>query len=470
MLCNFYLVALNSFSKFSFRTVLFFWITVTISIQLFLFAPFAYAQAVCPNDFTGLSKAQLEEALLVCEKEAALLQAEIGKKGKEKASLNRDISLLSTKIQKAKLSIRARDASINNIVGDIGSKNKLIGNYSEKIDRERESLAQLVKKTEEIDSYSLVEIAISNKDLSGFFGEIDSYKMIMDSIGNSVDEIKVSKKLTEIEKLSLETKKIKEMDLRYEQELEKKKIEATEAEKQRILRVTKGQEVAYQKDLKERQKRAAAIRATLFSLRDTGEIPFGRAYDYALAVSKVTGIRPAFLLAIFQQESGFGKSQGSCYLKNTVTGSGVGKNTGTLFEDVMHPERDIKPFLDLVKRLGRDPFTTPVSCPQQAGYGGAMGAAQFIPSTWVLFEDKISKAFNTVVPDPWNARDAFLAAGFLLTENGAKASSYSSERDAACRYFSGKKCSQSAWATTYGNSVMKRAETIQTTMIDPLFI
>ena len=99
-----------------------------------------------------------------------------------------------------------------------------------------------------------------------------------------------------------------------------------------------------------------------------------------------------------------------------------------------------------------------------------MGAAQFIPSTWVLFQDRIARAFNTQIPDPWNARDAFLAAGLLLTDNGARASSYSSERDAACKYFSGRKCSQSAWATTYGNQVMKRAENIQTTMIDPLSV
>lgn len=446
-------------------------ILIGAAFFLLLSAQTTFAQySACPADFSGLSRPQLEAALAACEKEEADLQQEIGKTGKEKASLNRDISLLGSKIQQAKISIRARTVSINNIAGDINEKSKLIGTYSSKINREHESLAQLIKKTEEIDSITLAEIAVSDKKLSDLFGDTDSFEYIMESIDRSLGVITDAKKMTEGEKLALEVKKEKEADLKHQQEIEKQKIEANEAEKQRLLKVTKGQEAAYQKDLKERQKRAAGIRATLFALRDTGEIPFGRALDYANAVSKVTGIRPAFLLAIFQQESGFGASQGSCLLKDVDTGSGVGKNTGTPFKNVMHPGRDVKPFLDLTAKLGRDPFTTPVSCPQQAGYGGAMGAAQFIPSTWILFQDRIAQAFNVQTPDPWNARDAFLAAGLLLTDNGARASSYSSERDAACKYFSGRKCSQSAWATTYGNQVMKRAENIQTTMIDPLSV
>ncbi|MEK7460321.1 MAG: lytic murein transglycosylase [Patescibacteria group bacterium] len=470
---SFYGIQPYNFSKVLIKSktglVIFFFVVLVTSFSS-MSIPSAYAQSACPESFVGLSRPELESALAVCEKEEAILQQEIGQKGREKASLNRDISLLNTKIKQAKLSIRASTASINNLVEDIGVKKKIIGKYSDKITRERESLAQLIRKTEEIDSITLTEVAVSDKKLSELFGDADSFEYVMDAIDRSITEIDVAKNATEVEKLALEVKKTKESDLRYAQELEKKKIEANEVEKQRLLKVTKGQEAAYQKDLAVRQKRAAAIRATLFSLRDTGEIPFGKAFDYANAVSKATGIRPAFLLAIFQQESGFGKSQGSCYLKDAVTGSGVGKNTGTVFQDVMHPGRDVKPFLGLMDRLGRDPYTTPVSCPQQAGYGGAMGAAQFIPSTWMLFEDRIAKALGISMPDPWNARDAFTASGIYLTDLGARPTSYNSERDAACRYFSGKKCSQSSWATTYGNQVMKRAEVIQVTMIDPLAV
>jgi membrane-bound lytic murein transglycosylase B len=245
-------------------------------------------------------------------------------------------------------------------------------------------------------------------------------------------------------------------------------VEANEKEKKRLLSITKNKEKEYGKVLSDRKKRAGEIRAALFALRDSGEISFGSALDYANVVSAKTGVRPAFLLAIFQQESSFGKNQGSCYLRNTSTGAGVGAKTGNALQRVMNPTRDVPKFLDILSRLGRDPLNTRVSCPQEVGWGGAMGPAQFIPSTWVMFEDRITKALGTDAADPWNARDAFMAAGMYLSDLGAVSGSYSKERDAACRYFSGKKCSASSWAATYGTQVMQKAETIQTTMIDPL--
>ncbi len=431
----------------------------------------ANAQAVCPENEvpSGLTENELNAVLLACEKEEDALQKKLVTTGKEKATYNSEIDNLKAKIEQAKRAIRVRTLSIIGLVDDIKVKSSTITKLSAKMDRQRDSLAQLIRKTDEIDSYSFAEVALSDKKISEFFGDLDSFEYIGEAIGVSLVEIDVTKKTTEEQKGILEDKKTKESDLRYKQELEKKRTEANEDETQRLLKVTKGKEAAFQKDLKEKIKKAAQIRAALFALLDSSEIPFGKALDYANLVNQKTGIRPAFLLAIFQQESGFGKSQGSCYLKDTITGGGVGKK-GAIFENVMKPGRDIKPFLDIMSRLGRDAFITPVSCPQKAGYGGAMGAAQFIPSTWVLYEDKIANAVSEKVADPWRAQDAFIAAGYLLKDNGASKGTYTTERNAACMYFSGKTCSKSSWAATYGDQVMKRAVTIQTKMIDPLSV
>ncbi|MCK9345026.1 MAG: lytic murein transglycosylase [Candidatus Pacebacteria bacterium] len=420
------------------------------------------------NPEDAACRAKLEAELAAVEKEINVQAALVESKQREGVSLERDLVILSAQIQKAKLSIKAQNLSIAKLTDDIGVKNRTITKYSAKIDLERESLAGLMRRTNELDTYSIIEVALSDKEMSDFFSDLDNFEYVEDAIGKSLEEVGAAKKVTEEAKATLEEKKNKEIDLRYQKELEQKFLSSKEKEKAQVLKVTKGQEVAYQKVLRDKQAKAASIRAALFALRDTGEIPFGTAYDYAKLVSQKTGVRPAFLLAIFMQESGFGKSQGSCYLKDTTTGAGVGKNTGTPFANVMKPNRDIEPFIDITSRLGRDPFKTAVSCPQQAGYGGAMGPAQFIPSTWVLFENRLKNALGVTSSDPWRARDAFMAAGFLLKDNGAKANSYSAERNAACRYFSGSVCSKSSWAATYGSQVMSKAETIQTTMIDPI--
>jgi hypothetical protein len=62
-----------------------------------------------------------------------------------------------------------------------------------------------------------------------------------------------------------------------------------------------------------------------------------------------------------------------------------------------------------------------------------------------------------------------MASAIYLTDLGAKEGSYTSERNAACKYYSGRKCdSKKPTNFTYGDSVMKKAANIQAKYIDPL--
>ncbi len=251
-------------------------------------------------------------------------------------------------------------------------------------------------------------------------------------------------------------------------ESQKKVVEKSEAEKKQLLSVSKQKEQAYQALLKQQAAKRAQILAALFSLRDTAAIPFGDALKYANLASQKTGVRPAFILAILKQESAWGKDQGSCYLTNPTTGSGIGKNSGKAVNNVMKPTRDVQPFMDITGALGRDPYKTLVSCPIGGyGYGGAMGPAQFIPSTWKLMQNKIASALGIAHSDPWNPRDAFMASALYLDDLGAGAGGYTAERTAACRYYGGgSKCTNTT--APYGDQVMAKAKDIQENMIDPL--
>src|SRR3989344_8275309 len=94
-------------------------------------------------------------------------------------------------------------------------------------------------------------------------------------------------------KLSLEGKEDEAQKVRQIQVLAKQAVQNDEKEKKNILSATKGQEKTYQQLIAEKQKKAAAIRAALFGLRDSGAIPFGTAYDYAKQASTMTGLRHA---------------------------------------------------------------------------------------------------------------------------------------------------------------------------------
>jgi membrane-bound lytic murein transglycosylase B len=126
----------------------------------------------------------------------------------------------------------------------------------------------------------------------------------------------------------------------------------------------------------------------------------------------------------------------------------------------MKPERDIEPFKRITKSLGLDPDTTPLSCPIGNGWGGAMGPAQFLPSTWESFKSRITQVTGNNPPNPWDAQDAFAAAGLYLSDLGASGGRASAERRAALKYYAGGNWDKPSNAF-YGDQVMAKAADYQ---------
>lgn len=132
---------------------------------------------------------------------------------------------------------------------------------------------------------------------------------------------------------------------------------------------------------------------------------------------------------------------------------------GTHVAGVMKPTRDVDPFLAITRALGIDPFNQPVSCPPAYGYGGAMGPAQFIPSTWVLYQDRISRAAGHAgtQANPFDNLDAFTATAIYMADLGATAQTPAAERTAALKYFAGGNYKNPAYSF-YGDGVMGFAD------------
>lgn len=438
---------------------------------ILIFANFHNASsAQTTGDPVSAKEEELKKELENVEKEI-LIQNEILKsKQKESASIERDISILNAKIKEAQLNIKAKNIKISGLSKDISVKSKDIENLERKIERGKNSMADLLRKSHQIDDASLLTVALSDNDLSQFFIDIDSFDSINKSLQFALDEVRETKTVTEKEKERLSAKKDQETDAKVAIESDKRKVEKNEGEKKKLLSLNKEQEKAYKDILKEREKKAAQIRSALFALRDSAAIPFGKALEYANLASSKTGVRPAFLLAILTQESNLGENIGSCYLKNSSTGEGVSSKSGKIFPNVMKPSRDVNPFMEITSEVGRDPYSTPVSCPQAGvgGWGGAMGPSQFIPSTWQLFKERIANIVGKLIPNPWDPKDAIIASSIYLGDLGAGSKSYSAEKNAACRYYSGKSCGQLRSASVYGNQVMVKAQNIQENMIDVL--
>lgn len=413
---------------------------------------------------TDTERKQLESELAQLQIEIDQKQRELDSQKKNSASLSRDVTLLTTEINQAKLKIQQKNKILQQLGGQITQKNKTIQTLDQKRAAQEESLSQILRKKNQMDDSTLAEILLSKKTISGFLTEVDNLQSINQGIQNSFIAIKNTKNKTTQEKEMLEEKKNEENDVKYQLESQKKQVEVKQDEKERALTISKGQEKNYEAVIADRKKRVAQINARLFELRGQGAIPFGDAYRYAKEASDGTGVRPAFILAILTQESSLGKNVGGCYLTDSSTGAGKRISNGEVIATVMKPSRDVAPFMSITESLGRDPYKTNISCPIKSGsgysgYGGAMGPSQFIPSTWVMYKSKIASIAGSKQADPWNPEHAIIGTSLLLKDNGAGPQTYTAERNAACKYYSGRSCSGSN--EFYGNSVMKIADKLQ---------
>ncbi len=410
-------------------------------------------------DLSPEERAELEKQLAELERQMVQTQNSINVLSSEGESLKRDIAILDGEIKKAKLRVQSTELQIKKLSNGIVLHGETIESLSEKIEKEQASLAQILRKTQEIDDYSLVEAVFSAEDMSNFFSDLDSFASIKEALQISFEQLRSARSQTSEEKTALEGERTDQQILREALIAEQKEVEVKEAEKQELLAETKGQEELYRKLKSVQEQTAAQIRARLFPLRDTEGIQFGTAVTYAKAAAQKTGVRAALILAILSQESDLGKNVGQCLITDITTGDGKGKNTGTPFPGTMKAPRDTVPFERILAASGRSWANTPVSCPQPGGYGGAMGPTQFIPSTWEMYEARIKSALGVSAADPWNAQHAITATGLYLSDVGANGGSYLAEHTAAARYYAGGN-----WATSgqnYANQVMQKATQFQ---------
>jgi peptidoglycan hydrolase CwlO-like protein len=406
-------------------------------------------------------RSSLEEELKQLEDQIAKYDQDITKTAAEKKTLQNQISLLKSKISKLNLQIQQGNVMIKDLGIQIEDTQNSIEQTSLKIENSKERLSNILRTIHQEDQKSSAEILLGAKTLSDFFGNLVALEALNSENQNLLKEIKGLKVDLENQKSSLDEEKTSLENTVKVQTLQKQQNEANQQNQQNLLKLTEAQ---YQQTLKEKQeveKKAAEIRTRIFDLMGVTDAPtFGDAYEIAKVVSRTTGIRAAFLLAILTQESNIGKNVGQCYLKNTSTGAGIYIKTGATAPKTMNPTQ-VPYFSEIIKSvnegrgLARDIFSTPVSCVmysngQPYGWGGAMGPSQFIPSTWSKYSSKIQEVTGKVA-DPWNISDAFMATGLYLKDLGG----VKNEFKAAMQYFSGS--SWSKWEEFYGNSVIQIA-------------
>jgi peptidoglycan hydrolase CwlO-like protein len=402
------------------------------------------------------TKSELQQELEAVEQLIKQYENELASTREEKKTLTNKINQLKKEQTKIQLEIRSTNLLVSELETNIATTEQGIISTSAKIEQLKQGSANLLRSLYQDAQMNTVELMLSAENLTDAVDQIVALETLSEEVLSKAKEMKAAKiELGEKQEL-MEQQQEEAKDLLKVQSLQEAEFRSKVAEQNEILVNTKGVEEQYQAMLNESKKKAGQIRMRLYEMAGGGssQVTFGQAVEIAKSASAQTGVRAAFLLAILTQESNLGKNVGTC----NRPGDPPEKN----WRNIMHPTRDLPKFEAIVKELGLDPETTPVSCPmmqkgKRVGWGGAMGPAQFIPSTWMGYKDKVA-AITGKPANPWDIRDAFLAAAIKLAAGGATRDGRKGEWNAAMRYFSG---STNPRFRFYGDNVLKTTDRYQ---------
>ncbi|MBI3256021.1 MAG: putative toxin-antitoxin system toxin component, PIN family [Candidatus Andersenbacteria bacterium] len=380
-------------------------------------AGIAHAQEATPNpDATKIDESvkQLEaQQQKITDKEGEIkkLEAQIKDLKNKRDTTAADALIIAAQLKKiseqlAKAQLEAQQTQLSITVTDRKKTDteKKIAELEDQIDEKRERLRSLLRLLYEREQESVIRIFFDTFSLSDVLADRAAYKELQDRTITLVGDMKDQAKNLQEKHQELEEQQQNLTSLANVLAAQQGEINTQKQAQQKFLQSKQEQQVAYEQKLSEVEAAKEEIKKQIFTLQGAGvELTLTNAFDMARFAGKLTGVRPALLLAVLKVESNLGTNVGSGH-----------------YPDDMQPQSR-EAFLRITKKLGLDPATTPVSRRPRSGngWGGAMGPAQIMPATWESIEPRLSQLLKKPIPNPFELTDAFVATAIFLADRGA---------------------------------------------------
>ena len=342
------------------------------------------------------------------------LQKKLDQATKKKQALEGDLSQIKSSLNTTVAAIGKTKALLRETTDVIKRKELEVQLLEENIQFKKEMLTALMQEIYFNADKPLAEVVLGESDFSGALDEASNVSQLSVKVKAILDDVQGLKGQTEEERAKLEALK--------------KENEKTLAEKAAQQAALAGDQAETQADIKDQAETIAEIQKKLQKLKSElssllgANISTNDVMEAAAIASRATGVRKAFILGELTQESGLGRFTGGCLYKNTRV-----------------KPADKTAFTTIMKELDYDVNKKKISCSPGYGYGGAMGIAQFMPTTWMGYKAKIASMTGHNPPDPWSVTDGVVGMAIKLAAGGA--TSKSGEIVASKRYYCGSPAS-----------------------------
>src|SRR3989344_5423715 len=437
----------------------YFYLPILFLVGLPLFIPFL-ASGVTTEEFIRSKNEQSEELTRQIETGQKQIE-ELQKQGR---TLTGEVEILNKRIVQIQAEIRSLSLALEKANSEIGQTITQIGEAEDKITKHRQALGSALRILDQAEQENLIEIVLKNENLSAFFGNLTQIKNTQENLRAEIGSIRELKNDLEDKEETLRSQKKELESLKNIQQIGKRSAEQVKTEKNNLLKVTKGEESYFQQLVKKSQTDIEKIRAQITYLQQNG-VSAEDAVKFAQLAAVAVGIRPAFLLGLLETESRLGQNVGSGNWKDDMYECYI--RLGTIYYPnrkayyLNRAETEKNAFFAVIGKLGLDPDLVKVSREPSYGCGGAMGPAQFIPSTWLGYEVEVTRITAHNPPNPWNIEDAFTASAIKLARAGATSKTRAGESAAARAYISGNSKCTSSTCNSYTKAVLRKADEIE---------
>jgi len=344
------------------------------------------------------------------------------------------VTKLEGQLAKAALELKQTQLSMTVTTKKKSATEKNISELQDQIDSKKEVLKSLLRTLYRSEQQSVIRLFFDTLSLSDVLAQHATYKELQDraisliaDMHSQSDDLKAKKELLEEQEQTLS-------HLAGILSAQQAEINDKKSEQQKFLKAKQEQQLAYEQKISEVEAAREEIKKQVFTLKGSGiELTLTNAFDMARFAGKLTGVRPALLLAVLKVESNLGTNVGNGH-----------------YPDDMQPQSR-EAFLRITKALGLDPLATPVSRRPKnyKGWGGAMGPAQIMPATWESIAPRLAQLLKKPVANPFELTDAFVATAIFLADRGA--GSPSLEYEAVNKYIAGPYWQYHTW---YGDRVL----------------